>query len=109
MMVIQKLSFADFSKCAVIVPLENHGRVAEVFHDGVSLGFVDSLGIEGLRQAHRACVNNALYFNSPDVPEFNAPDRCELPTLAVLNEYPDLIEIFPEAAGMVLSGGAVEQ
>jgi hypothetical protein len=95
----QHLPFEVFKKFATVIPLKNHGRVADVVMGGRSFGFVDHLGEEGLRQAHRAKVNNALYLHSPDAQDVvhNVP----LPSPAVLAEYPDLRARFPEAAQKV--------
>ncbi|MGY6258871.1 hypothetical protein ACXIVK_36090 [Paraburkholderia caledonica] len=92
----QQLSFFQFCEFARIEPLTNHGRVAEVFFHGASLGFVDANGIAGLMQAHKREVNNALYARSGDAPEFMS-DRA-LPAAAALAEYPDLRAKFPQAS-----------
>lgn len=88
----QLLSFRTFCASAMVVPLLNHGRTAEVLFQGTGIGFVDSVGETGLRQAHRAEVNNALFFNQPMVSpqHFVAP-----PPAVVLQEYPELRERFP--------------
>jgi hypothetical protein len=94
-----QVTFPTFCAGAIITPLLKHGRVAEVFFGGQSCGFVDALGIDGLRQAHRSKVNNALYANTNGAPECLA---CPLPTETVLREYPELAKLHPEAAAMVL-------
>ena len=75
----QQLSFFQFCEFARIVPLTNHGRVAEVFFHGASLGFVDANGIAGLMQAHKREVNNALYARSGDAPEFMSDRAAAMP------------------------------
>lgn len=95
----QQLSFFQFCELARIEPLTNHGRVAEVFFQGASLGFVDANGIAGLMQAHKREVNNALYAQSGDAPGLMS-DRA-LPTATALAEYPDLRAKFPQASQLV--------
>lgn len=94
----QQVSFEVFRKQAVLKPLLNHGRVAAVHFNGHDCGFVDLIGVEGLRQAHRAEVNNALYANSPDALAFLARP---LPSTEALLDYPELFERFPKAASKV--------
>lgn len=95
----QQVSFEIFQDEAVLTPLKDHGRVARVaFHDH-DCGFVDAMGTEGLRQAHRAEVSNALYANSPGAPAFIARP---LPSPQALASYPELEQEFPEAYEMVL-------
>lgn len=95
----QHLSFDEFQRRARIEPLRNHGRAAEVFFDGRSVGFVDAHGSAGLRQAHRREVNNALYAHSGDAPEWLSAEP--LPTTVALADYPELRERFPLASQLV--------
>ncbi len=99
----QQLSFFQFCELARIEPLTNHGRVAEVFFHGASLGFVDAIGIAGLMQAHKREVNNALYARSGHAPEFMS-DRA-LPAAVALAEYPDLRIKYPHASQLVDAAG----
>lgn len=94
----QQLKLEKFVAVATITTLVNHGRQAEVFFQGESLGYVDALGVVGLRQAHKAEVNNALYANTPGASEFLARP---LPSMDALAEYPELVSLHPEAAAMV--------
>jgi hypothetical protein len=93
----QQMTFEAFCREAYLKPLENHGRAAEVFFRGSSLGFVDHLGIAGLMQAHERELNNALYSHSPT----GLPIDDELPSAAALAEYPHLRQRFPEAVQLV--------
>jgi hypothetical protein len=95
----QQLSFEAFRERANIQRLNNHGRTAVVFFDGDLLGYVDSIGERGLREAHRGHVNNALSLHS----EFIAggTPRPALPTADALADYPDLISKFPIAASLI--------
>ena len=90
----QRVAFAVFKQAAILTPLVNHGRKASVTFMGNDCGFVDSLGEAGLRQAHLAEVNNALYANTAGAPEFAARP---LPTRAAVLDYPELQDRFPEA------------
>ncbi|MFZ5820035.1 MAG: zincin-like metallopeptidase domain-containing protein, partial [Chloroflexota bacterium] len=95
-----EMTFAEFAQVATVRKLgPNHGREWEVFSDtmanGKSLGFADGPTAEGaLRQAHKREVNNALYGNQPDTPEFL---QKSMPSARVLDEYPDLQEKFAPA------------
>lgn len=100
--VVQQITLKEFAETATLSPLVNHGRKAEVFYGGQSLGFVDAFGIEGLRQAHKAEVNNALYANTPGAPDFLARP---LPSAAALADYPELVALHPEAAALVNADG----
>jgi len=95
----QHLTFLQFCEHAHIVPLKNHGRAAEVFFRGASLGFVEDAGVAGLMQAHQRQVNNALYAHSGDAPDFLS--NCELPCAAALADYPAMRAKFPEACRVV--------
>lgn len=88
----QTLSLAQFTKLATIKRLKNHGRLAEVFLFNQSLGFVDAMGYAGMRQAHKAEVNNALFANSQGAPEFLARP---LPSAQAVGEYPELASLRP--------------
>jgi hypothetical protein len=94
----QHVSFSDFCKSATIQRLHNHGRVATVTYNDEDMGFVDSMGESGLRQAHRRQVNNALWFHSNE--DIGVP-RPPLPTAEAIAEYPELIRKFPLAASIL--------
>lgn len=93
------LTFSEFAKVATVVPLIGHGRTAEVLVGGTCIGFVDSLGESGLREAHRKHVNNALYFNQrvSASPTFVCPPPAE-----VVREYPELEKTFPAEVRFIL-------
>lgn len=96
----ESVSFKQFAAEATITPLVNHGRAAEVFFFGKRIGFVDALGTEGLRQAHRGAVNNALYGNEDeDIPECLS---CPLPSRVALADYPEMEARFPRAYARVM-------
>lgn len=95
----QHLDYAAFSTMATVTVLTNHGRNFEVFLNGRSLGFADGVCKEdALRQAHRREVNNALYANNEEVPEFA---RIPIPSWNALQAYPDLERVFPKAWKLV--------
>lgn len=82
--------FEDFAKFSTINKLLNHGRNWEVFFNGKSYGFADAIDEEdALREVHESTVNNALYANSDEAPEWM---HSTLPPQEVLAEYPDLAE-----------------
>lgn len=95
----QHLSYAAFAALATVTALTNHGRQYEVFLNGRSLGFADGVcERDALRQAHKREVNNALWANNEDVPEFA---RITIPNWDALQEYPDLEGVFPNAWKLV--------
>lgn len=88
-----EMTLAEFEQTAQAVKLENHGRKWEVFRDGKSYGFSDEPTAKlAVRDAHQAEVNNALYSQVADPPEI----RKSMPPAAVIAEYPELREKFPE-------------
>lgn len=92
------LAFEAFAAIAILTPLTGHGRVAEVKFGSYDCGFVDALGVQGLRQAHKREVNNALYLNSDGV---SLPVKQSLPSKEALADYPDLAARFPDVAAKV--------
>jgi len=52
-----------------------------------------------LLDVHRAAVNNALFFNDP-VQSGSLYGTTTLPPAHVLDQYPDLIELFPDAVAV---------
>jgi len=85
----------EFAKIATAMPLENHGRRWEVFIGEQSFGFSDAdTAIGAVQEAHKREVNNALYSRSTE--NAGVIDIKELPPEQVLNEYPDLQEIFAD-------------
>jgi putative DNA primase/helicase len=89
-----EMTFQEFSDKATVVKLENHGRQWEVFREGKSFGFSDAATPAlAIREAHFAEVNNAVFSNLPELP---ADKRKSMPPPAVLAEYPELREKFPE-------------
>ncbi len=86
---------AEFAKHASAIPLHNHGRRWDVFFNGKSLGFADSITKdEAIKEAHKREVNNALYSLTDDKPDFM--ERQQMPPTAVLAEYQDLVKKFAE-------------
>lgn len=97
----QQLSLADFRQAATAVKLDDHGQNWQIDYEGRSLGFSGAeTADDAIADMHRLQVNNALYLNSPDSPLDNPPP---LPTAAVMAEYPDLAQKFPQAAELVPS------
>ncbi|VWC81124.1 hypothetical protein BLA39750_01206 [Burkholderia lata] len=94
------VSLKQFTAEAAIVPLVSHGRKAYVLFRGQSIGFVDMLGEDGLRQVHRSAVNNALYCNEEeDVPHWlHRP----LPSTTAVSDYPEMEGLFPRAYARVM-------
>lgn len=91
---------SSFKERASITRLHNHGRVAEIVYDGRSLGFVDHDGCNGLEQAYRREINNALHQNE----EGNVAMIAVLPpSVEAVEQYPDLQDRFPGAYQWVLS------
>lgn len=97
----QCLSFEAFQKQAVLTKLTNHGRVGVVVFQGCNCAFVDALGIDGMRQAHRAVVNNALYANTSEAP---AALATALPSLEALADYPELAKKYPKLVERIKAG-----
>lgn len=96
----QQMSSAEFIQAAQPTQLFNHGRDWEVFLNGCSLGFADGSLEDALAQVHEREVNNALYANSSDAPEWM---KAEMPSAAVLAEYPHVAARFPEVLAMASS------
>jgi hypothetical protein len=88
-----ELTFDEFSSVAAVEKLPpTHGRQWEVFNGKESLGFADGPTKDGaLRQVHEREVNNALYGNQPDSPDFL---RKSMPPPQVLAEYPGLQKLW---------------
>lgn len=89
----QHMPFAQFANAAQVNTLYQHGRDWEIFFNGVSLGFADGTREVALAQVHKREVNNALYANLPDAPEWL---KAEMPSIAVLAEYPQVVSRFPD-------------
>lgn len=86
----QKLTFSEFSTFATAVKLENHGRQWEVFYGEDNMGFADGPSVSAaLKMAHVGAVNNAIYANSPEAPEFMQGTQV-FPPENVVAEYPHL-------------------
>ena len=101
----QQMSFGEFVQAATATQLLNHGRNWEIFLHGCSLGFADGSLEAALAQAHEREVNNALYANSPDAPEWI---KADMPSIAVLAEYPQVAARFPDVLAMVGSQQATD-
>lgn len=95
---VQQMSFNQFVQAVTVTQLVNHGRNWEVFLNGCSLGFADGSQEAALAQVHEREVNNALYANSPDAPEWV---QAAMPSAAVLAAYPHLAARFPDVPAIV--------
>lgn len=93
----QQMSFNAFKQAATATQFLNQGRNWEVFLHGSSLGFADGSLEAALAQVHEREVNNALYANLPDAPEWM---KAALPSAAVLAEYPQVAARFPDVLTM---------
>nr|AFR44004.1 DNA processing protein [uncultured bacterium] len=93
-----ELTLAQFASQATAQELMNHGRKWEVRH-GDYLAFSDAATAEeAIADVHRGAVNNALYLNTPESRSANPNlPGSSFPPAAVLAEYPDLVEKFPDA------------
>ena len=89
----QHMPFAQFANAAQVNKLCQHGRDWEILFNGVSLGFADGTREAALAQVHEREINNALYANLPDSPEWL---KAEMPSTAVLAEYPQVVARFPD-------------
>ncbi len=94
----QQMPFGEFAQAATATQLLNHGRNWEIFLQGCSLGFADGSLEAALAQVHEREVNNALYANSPNAPEWM---KADMPSVAVLAEYPHVAARFPDVRAMV--------
>ena len=103
-----ELTFDAFSAVARVQKLgPGHGRQWEVFHGKESLGFADGPTEQGaLRQVHERQVNNALYGNQPDSPDFL---RKSMPPPEVLAEYPGLQKLWARVIDAKQPGADVAQ
>jgi hypothetical protein len=97
----QQMSFGDFAQAAQATQatqLLMHGRRWEVSLNGSSLGFADGSLQAALVQVHERAVNNALYANSLDAPEWMT---AEMPTAEVLAEYPHVADRYADVLPVV--------
>ena len=91
-----ELTLAQFASQATAQELTNHGRKWEVRHGDYSAFSDAATAEEAIADVHRGAVNNALYLNTPESRSANLPGS-SFPPAAVLAEYPDLVEKFPDA------------
>lgn len=91
-----ELTLAQFASQATAQELMNHGRKWEVRHGDYSAFSDAATAEEAIADVHRGAVNNALYLNTPESRSANLPGS-SFPPAAVLAEYPDLVEKFPDA------------
>jgi len=90
----------EFCALAKAVRLSNHGRRWNVELGERYSAFSDAETAElALLDVHRAAVNNALFFNDP-VQSGSLYGTTTLPPAHVLDQYPDLIELFPNAVAV---------
>ncbi|RZI60563.1 MAG: hypothetical protein EOP14_00690 [Pseudomonas sp.] len=101
----QQMSYGEFVQAAMATQLLNHGRNWEIFLHGCSLGFADGSLEAALAQVHEREVNNALYANSPDAPEWI---KADMPSAVVLAEYPQVTARFPGMLAKVSSQQAAD-
>lgn len=91
-----ELTREQFASQATVLELTLHGRKWEVRHGDFS-GFSDADSAQdAISDVHHAAVNNALFLNTPDARSANLPVT-SFPPAAVLAEYPDLVQKFPDA------------
>lgn len=98
-----EMKLAEFMPTARAEKLVEHGREWQVYQGEKSLGMAEGPDAESaIKAVHHREVNNALWGNSPAAPWASDPGHTALgskPTMpppAVLAEYPDLVEKFPE-------------
>nr|WP_317623546.1 zincin-like metallopeptidase domain-containing protein [Bordetella pertussis] len=91
-----ELTLAQFAGQATAQELTNHGRKWEVRHGDYSAFSDAATAEEAIADVHRGAVNNALYLNTPESRSASLPGS-SFPPAAVLAEYPDLVEKFPDA------------
>lgn len=93
-----ELTLAQFASQATAQELMNHGRKWEVRHGDYSAFSDAATAEEAIADVHRGAVNNALYLNTPESRSANPNlPGSSFPPAAVLAEYPDLVEKFPDA------------
>ena len=68
------------------------------FPNGSSLGFADGSLQTALVQVHERAVNNALYANSPDAPEWM---KADMPSAEVLAEHPHVADRYADVLPVV--------
>lgn len=90
----------EFCELATAVRLSNHGRRWNVELGQHYSAFSDAETAElALLDVHRGAVNNALFFNDPEQ-SGSLYGTTTLPPARVLAQYPDLIELFPNAVAV---------
>jgi len=92
-----ELTLAQFSSLASAQELTNHGRRWDVRYGDFSAFSDAATAQEAIADVHHAAVNNALYLNTAEARSASLT-ASTLPPAAVLAEYPDLVEKFPDAA-----------
>ena len=89
----QQMPFGEFAQAATATQLLTHDRNWEIFLQGCSLGFADGSLEAALAQVHEREVNNALYANSPNAPEWM---KADMPSAEVLAEYPHVADRYAD-------------
>ncbi|CAE6795638.1 hypothetical protein R70006_05060 [Paraburkholderia domus] len=97
----QECTFLEFIGLSTIQRLHDLGQqdTSFVTFNARALVTVDEAGYDGLRAAHRLMVHRSLWSHTAD----NAAGREPLPPKAVLDEYPELRDVFPEQFAMAES------
>jgi hypothetical protein len=94
----QQMTFGEFAQAAQATQLLMHGRRWEVTLKGSSLGFADGSLQTALVQVHERAINNALYANSLDAPEWM---KADMPSAEVLAEYPHVADRYADVLPVV--------
>jgi putative DNA primase/helicase len=95
-----ELTLAQFSGLATAQELTNHGRRWDVRYGDYSAFSDAATAQEAIADVHHAAVNNALYLNTAEARSAGLT-ASTLPPVAVLAEYPDLVDKFPDVARQV--------
>jgi antirestriction protein ArdC/phage/plasmid primase-like uncharacterized protein len=91
-----ELTREQFANQATVLELTRHGRKWEVRHGNFSAFSDAESARDAISDVHHAAVNNALFLNTPDARSANLP-AISFPPAAVLAEYSDLVQKFPDA------------
>ena len=106
-MATHEIALIEFAQQATVEALVNHGRKWIVTFGPDFHSFSDAATADAaLVDVHHAACSNAIYFNSPDAPDFGA--QPSMPTAQVLKDHPDL---FVQVASFQVScaNGSVEK
>jgi hypothetical protein len=101
----QQCSFVEFVGLSTIQRLHEGHDTSFVTFAGNALLTVESAAYDGLREAHRVMVSRALWSHT----SANAQGQEPLPPRAVLNEYPEMRQAFPEQFTLAEKEGKVPE